>query len=285
LYAELIEAMKFADVKNDIAFRKIFGNENKKEVLISFLNAVLDFEGKHTITKVTIINPYQLPKFRDGKATIIDVKAKDQSGREFIVEMQVADALGFSKRVLYYTSQGYVSQIDRGEFYDKLNPTIFIGILDFNLSQNPKYISRHRILDVETGERIMEDMEFNFIELPKFRIERKDLKTLVEKWVFFIKEAENLEVIPEGMDDPGLQAAYEEANIQTWSPEELEAYDYAGLRETEDRLRLEKAKEIASAIAIKDNQIKIASQMKQDKIDKEIIKKYTELTDEEIDEI
>lgn len=269
--------MKFADVKNDIAFRKIFGNENKKEVLISFLNAVLEFVGKHQIIDVTILNPYQLPKFRDGKATIIDVKAKDQSGREFIVEMQVADALGFSKRVLYYTSQGYVSQIDRGEFYDRLNPTIFVGILDFELSKNPKYICRHRILDVETGERIMEDMEFNFIELPKFKVQRKDLKTLVEKWVYFIKEAENLEVIPEGIDDPGLKAAYEQANIQTWSPEELEAYDYAGLRETEEKLRLAKA--------VKDKQINIARQMKQDKIDREIIKKYTELTDDEIDDV
>lgn len=277
--------MKFADVKNDIAFRKIFGNENKKEVLISFLNAILDFQEKYKITDVTILTPYQLPKFRDGKATIIDVKAKDQSGREFIVEMQVADALGFSKRVLYYTSQGYVSQIDRGEFYDRLNPTIFVGILDFEISQNPKYISRHRILDVETGERIMEDMEFNFIELPKFNVQRKDLKTLVEKWVFFIKEAENLEVIPEGMDDPGLKAAYEEANIQTWLPEELEAYDYAGLRETEDRLRLEKAKADARKEARKEEQRKMARQMKQDNFDREVIKKYTELSDEEIDEI
>lgn len=273
--------MKFADVKNDIAFRKIFGNQNKKEVLISFLNAVLDFEEKHKITDVTVLNPYQLPKFRDGKATIIDVKAIDQSGREFIVEMQVADALGFSKRVLYYTSQGYVSQIDRGEFYDRLNPTIFIGILDFAISKNPKHICRHRILDVETGEQIMEDMEFNFIELPKFNVARKDLKTLVEKWIFFIKEAETLEVIPEEIDDAGLRSAFEQANIQTWSQEEIDAYDYAGLRDTEDRLRLEKAK----ADARKEEQRKMAQQMKQDNIDKEVIKKYTGLSDEEIDEI
>jgi predicted transposase/invertase (TIGR01784 family) len=273
--------MKFADVKNDIAFRKIFGNENKKEVLISFLNATLDFEDKYKITDVTILNSYQLPKFRDGKATIIDVKAKDQSGREFIVEMQVADALGFSKRVLYYTSQCYVSQIDRGEFYDKLNPTIFIGILDFAISKNPKYISRHRILDVETGEQIMEDMEFNFIELPKFNIERKNLKTLVEKWIYFIKEADTLEVIPDGMDDPGLKAAFEEANIQTWSPEELEAYDYAGLRETEDRLRLEKAKNDAK----RDREIEIARVMKLSGVDKKIISEATGLTSDEIEKI
>jgi predicted transposase/invertase (TIGR01784 family) len=273
--------MKFVDVKNDIAFRKIFGNEKKKEVLISFLNAVLDFENKHKITDVTIINPYQLPKFRDGKATIIDVKARDQSGREFIVEMQVADAVGFSKRVLYYTSQGYISQIERGEFYDKLNPTIFIGILDFSISKNQKYLSRHRILDVETGERIMEDMEFNFIELPKFNIGRKDLKTLVEKWVFFIKEAETLEVFPDEIEDAGLRSAFEQANIQTWSQEELDAYDYAGLRETEDKLRLEKAK----ADAIKDNQIKIAKQMKSKGMDTIMISEITGLTMDEINDI
>jgi predicted transposase/invertase (TIGR01784 family) len=277
--------MKFADVKNDIAFRKIFGNENKKEVLISFLNAILDFEEKHKITDVTILNPYQLPKFRDGKATIIDVKAKDQSGREFIVEMQVADALGFSKRVLYYTSQGYVSQIDRGEFYDKLNPTIFIGILDFELSKNPKYISRHRILDVETGEQIIEDMEFSFIELPKFTIAKKDLKTLVEKWVFFIKEAETFDVIPDEIDDAGLRSAFEQANTQTWSAEELEAYDYAGLRETEDRLRLAKAMEEAKKEGKEEKELEIAKQMKADGIDREIIKKYTGLSDEEIDSL
>ena len=95
--------MKFVDVKNDIAFRKIFGSQNKKTVLISFLNAILDFDGKNRIADVTILNPFQLPKFRDGKATIIDVKAKDQRGREFIVEMQVADALGLATPRRYET--------------------------------------------------------------------------------------------------------------------------------------------------------------------------------------
>jgi len=277
IFAAKFSVMKFADVKNDIAFRKIFGNQNKKEILISFLNAILDFDEKHRITDVTILNPYQLPKFRDGKATIIDVKAKDQQGREFIVEMQVADALGFSKRVLYYSSQGYVSQIDREEFYDKLKPTVFVGILDFEISKNQNYISRHRILDVETGERVIEDMEFNFIELPKFTKKREKLKTLDEKWVFFIKEAENLEVMPEEIDDFGLKTAFEEANIQAWSKEEIEAYNYAGIRETEDRLRIEKAQ--------RNSIIKIAKQMKQKGMDKNVISEITGLSSDEVDEI
>jgi hypothetical protein len=64
--------MRFVDVKNDIAFRKIFGNENRKEALISFLNAVLDFHGDQRIAEVIILNPYQLPKLKGGKVTIID---------------------------------------------------------------------------------------------------------------------------------------------------------------------------------------------------------------------
>ena len=128
--------MKFVDVKNDIAFRKIFGNENRKETLISFLNAVLDFHGDQRIMQVIILNPYQLPKLKGGKVTIIDVKATDQIGRTYSVEMQVGDLDGFEKRVLFYSSKSYSDQIKRADFYRKLRPVIFIGILDFEHTVN-----------------------------------------------------------------------------------------------------------------------------------------------------
>ncbi|GAB4421738.1 MAG: Rpn family recombination-promoting nuclease/putative transposase [Bacteroidia bacterium] len=233
--------MKFADVKNDIAFRKIFGNENRKETLISFLNAILDFQDEQRITQVTILNPYQFPKLKGGKVTIIDVKATDQAGRAYIVEMQVGDIDGFEKRVLYYTAKSYTDQIKRADFYRKLRPVIFIGILDFKHTENPHYISRSQIRDIETGERILRDMEFTFIELPKFTLVQHELKTLTEKWIFFIKNAENLEVIPDDLADEGLRSAYEEANIQTWTQEELDAYEYAFMREEDERARMDKA--------------------------------------------
>ncbi|MBK7940070.1 MAG: Rpn family recombination-promoting nuclease/putative transposase [Lewinellaceae bacterium] len=234
--------MKFVDVKNDIAFRKIFGNENRKETLISFLNAVLDFHGDQRITQVNILNPYQLPKLKGGKVTIIDVKATDQVGRTYIVEMQVGDIDGFEKRVLFYSSKSYSDQIKRADFYRKLRPVIFIGILDFEHTENKKYISRSQVRDIETGEQTIKDMEFTFIELPKFKLELDELKTLTEKWVYFIKNAENLEVVPENINDEGLKSAYEEANVQTWTQEELDAYEYAFMREEDERARLDKAK-------------------------------------------
>ena len=225
--------MEFADVKNDIAFRKIFGNENRKETLISFLNAILAFKGKQKIVSVKIMNPYQLPKLRGGKVTIIDVKVTDQLGRQYLVEMQVGELDGFAKRVLYYFSKSYSDQIKRGDFYRQLNPVIFIGVLDFSLTTNPHYISRHQIRDVETHEHTLKDVEFNFIELSKFNKALHELENLSEKWIYFIKNAENLDVIPDNIHDEGLQNAYQDASKHT--------YDYTFMREEDERAKFDAA--------------------------------------------
>jgi predicted transposase/invertase (TIGR01784 family) len=223
--------MQFVDVTNDIAFRKIFGNESKKIILISFLNAILKLEGQDQIAEVEILNPYQLPIIRNLKASIIDVRARDKAGRSFIIEMQVAEIDGMDKRLLYYTSKEYAAQISKGEDYAKLRPVIFIGIFDFPFTPGDQYLSHHAVCDVVTGERIVKDMDFFFIELPKFTKPLDALETITDKWIFFIKEAENLDVIPENANDEGLIQAYQDANRGTWTRQELDEYIYAGMRE------------------------------------------------------
>lgn len=247
--------MKFVDVTNDIAFRKIFGNENKKISLISFLNAVINLPDGNKIKDADITNPYQMSKLTDGKNTIVDVKAKDKNGNTFIVEMQIAELEHFNKRILYYTSQSYVSQIGKGKKYGKLNPAYFIGILDFQISKNPKYFSCHKVLDVETNEHIVRDIEFNFIELPKFKKKESELETIIDQWTYFIKNAENLEVIPENVKDKGLKEAYLEANKNSWSNLEMDEYERASIKQGDiinhrlfNKLRLKEAKkELADA--------------------------------------
>jgi predicted transposase/invertase (TIGR01784 family) len=230
--------MQFVDIKNDIAFRKIFGNENRKEVLVSFLNAVLLLKENHKIIDVNILTPFQLPDIKGGKVTIVDVKAIDQNNKTYIVEMQVAEVNGFDKRVLYYASKSYSAQIERGDEYENLNPTYFIGILDFEVTQNKSYINRHRILDIETNENFIKDIEFNFIELPKFTKKETELNSIIDQWVFFIKNAENLQVIPQNLEDEGLKFAYEDAAKHNWTRAELDAYDYVLMREQDERGRL-----------------------------------------------
>lgn len=231
--------MKFVDITNDIAFRKIFGNESKKKALISFLNAVIDFPKQEQIIDVEITNPYQLGKLSGGKSTIVDVKAKDEKGNVFIVEMQIAEFDFFHKRILYYTSQGYVSQIDKGVEYNRLRPVYFIGILEFEIGQNPNYFSRHKVLDIETREQVIEVVEFNFIELPKFDKTIDQLETSIDQWTYFIKNAENLTLIPESVKDEGLKEAYKEADKQNWTKQELEDYERASIKERDEIGRIE----------------------------------------------
>ncbi|MEY2828972.1 MAG: hypothetical protein RIQ33_830 [Bacteroidota bacterium] len=268
--------MKFVDIKNDVAFRKIFGNENRKEVLISFLNAVLLLQENHKIVNVEILTPYQLPDLKGGKVTIVDVKAIDQNYKTYIVEMQVAEVDGFDKRVLYYASKSYSAQIERGDQYQNLNPTYFIGILDFEVTKNPSYINRHKIIDIKTNENYIKDIEFYFIELPKFNKKENELESVIDQWIYFIKNAENLQVIPENLNDKGLKFAYEDADKHNWTKAELEAYDYALMREQDDRGRLtfavkkEKEKIARSLITlgIQNSEIVIATELTLEQVEK-----------------
>ena len=224
--------MKFADPKNDIAFKKIFGDENKTSVLISFLNSILNFKHSKQIKSLTIVNPYQIPQLKDYKNTVLDIKAKNQDDEEFIVEMQVAKDSNFAKRSLYYSSKSYVNQIQKAEDYNNLKKVYFIGILDFIMFDNDDYLSRHLILDTKTLKQEIKDLEFNFIELKKFKLELKECDTLEKKWIYFIKNAENLTLIPQEYENINeFKMAFESAKIYEWSEKELEIYDYMSMQE------------------------------------------------------
>jgi len=222
--------MKFVDPRNDVAFKKIFGNEHKTEILISFLNAVLNLTGDREIQTVQILNPYQTPRIAELKHTILDIRATDKRGVTFIVEMQVENMEALKKRFTYYVAKSYVSQIERGDDYPKLNQVIFIGVLDFTLFEGEDYLTRHLILNTNTHKQELKDLEFNFIELPKFTKTEAELETNLEKWAYFIKHAGDLEVTPESADFEELRTAYEEANRFNWKKEDLEIYEYRGIK-------------------------------------------------------
>jgi len=227
--------MKFADPKNDLAFKKIFGDENKKEILISFLNAILDFKDEKTIVDITLVNPYQVPKIEEMKETILDIKAINQKNEKFIIEMQKKDLGDFAKRSLYYTSKAYVAQLDKGKNYSLLNKVYFIGILNFTMFDNENYISRHLILNQETAQQDIEDFEFAFLELSKFDKKLHELETILDKWIYFLKNGSSLTMIPQEFEDvKELKEAFEVATQVTWNKQELDVYDYIGLKEYDD---------------------------------------------------
>ncbi len=244
--------MLFLDVRTDIAFKKVFGNEQHKDILIGFLNAVLDLHDDQRIVEVTLKNPWQPPDLAILKETILDIKAVDNRGISFIVEMQVEKKVSFHKRALYYTSKAYTSQIDKGNDYPLLGQVIFIGVLDFHCFEGSDYLTRHLILNQATQIQELTDIEFNFIELDKFNKSEAQLEGIVDKWIYFIKNARDLSIVPKSAEAiPELKNAYTQASEFSWTKEELEIYEYWRMEETSQRYLMQEKLDKGIEIGLK----------------------------------
>jgi predicted transposase/invertase (TIGR01784 family) len=228
--------MQFADPRTDFAFKLIFGNDKAREVLISFLNAVIGLEGIHAIAEVTILNPYQAPKISTLKRSYLDVKCRDNRGVEFVVEMQVEYTEGLEKRIEYNACKAYVGQIQIGTDYPKLNQAIAITIVDFVMFKGfVHYLSCHEYRETITNNHYLDQIRHYIIELAKFIKTEAELETMIEKWCYFIKHAGHLEVIPEKLDQEPIRTAFAIANRANMTKEEWEEYDAAGVKMQDDR--------------------------------------------------
>ena len=216
--------MKFLDVKTDYAFKKVFGSDNSKNILLSFLNSLDIFNGQDVIVDLTIVNPYQVPLIKGMKDTYVDVKAKLSSGAMVIIEMQVLNVPGFEQRILYNAAKSYSTQLLQGEHYNLLNPVIALTITDFVMfAESQDYKSTFKLIEKDRLIQYNGDLELIFIELPKFNKTESNLANVVEKWIYFIKNAGSLAYIPETLALlPELSQAFTIANEAGLSAEELE---------------------------------------------------------------
>ncbi len=214
--------MNFLDIKTDFAFKKVFGSEGSKDLLISFLNSVIEFDQQQTITDVTIVDPYSIPLLKGMKDTFVDVKAELSDNTKVIIEMQVLNHEGFEKRVLYNAAKNYSLQLKKGDPYHLLNPVIALTITDFILFKNTdELINNFKLLEKNQFIQYSDDIELIFIELPKFHKTEAELSSIQDKWLYFIKNAGNLDYIPKNLDQE-LEKAFNIANEANLSEEELE---------------------------------------------------------------
>ena len=214
--------MKFLDVKTDFAFKKVFGSTDSKDILISFLNSVIEFDNKQKITDLTIVDPYSIPLLKGMKDTYVDVKAELSDKSRVIIEMQVLNHEGFEKRILYNAAKNYSIQLKKGDAYHLLNPVIALTITDFILFDNsPELINNFKLLEKKQFIEYSDDIELIFIELPKFIKTEQELETIQDKWIYFIKNAGDLNYIPDNLEQE-LEKAFNVANEAGLSEEELE---------------------------------------------------------------
>ena len=219
--------MRFINPKTDIAFKKIFGSEQSKDILISFLNSML-YNGKPIIEDLEILHPYLTPRIRGVKETYLDIQAKITGNKTVIVEMQVLNVEGFEKRILYNAAKSYSLQLQAGEDY-KLNPVIALTLVDFQMfGDSESVISRFVLKEKDyLVDYLSEELELVFVELPKFTKELEQLETLTDKWLYFMKSGWTLQTVPETMSAvPEIEQAFALANQANLNREELEELEH-----------------------------------------------------------
>jgi predicted transposase/invertase (TIGR01784 family) len=264
---------KFLNPRNDVAFKRIFGSEKHKNILIHFINDILSLTGSAAVREIKFIPTVLDADIAYKKQSIVDVLCRDETGVQFIVEMQVAPSKGFEKRAQYYAAKVYGRQLEQGKEekgrYSNLKKVIFIAIADCVLfPQKKAYKSEHRIQDIESLEHDLKDFSFTFIELPKFKKKRiEELETITEKWCYFFKygevtREEDLEQIVR--QDLVIKEAYEALNQYNWSERELIAYEEEIKRQRDNEgaldYRLDEAEAIGKKTGLAEGKVRALEQ-------------------------
>ena len=259
--------MKYMSPRSDVGFKKLFGNPHHKNLTISFLNSILDRKEGNLINKIEFADTEQLPEAEDGRSdfahfmpqfststnitkhgsvttdanakTFFDIYCTDQENNKFIIEMQRKYQAHFVVRAQYYVSLAFYRQMHSPFKYEKLVPVIFIGVLDHILfDEIDDVITRHALMDIKNHTISSLHQAFHIIELKKFKKTIDQLDSEIDKWLFFMNQADELEKIPEEMQgSQKFQDAFYLLERMRWTEQELDEYlaeaDAAG---KEDRI-------------------------------------------------
>lgn len=218
--------MRYLDPKNDLTFKKIFGEH--PHLLRSFLNAVLPLDPGQVIESLEYLPADLVPQVPLFKYTIVDVRCTDQDGRQFIVEMQMLWTDSFKSRVLFNASKAYVKQLEKGEKYHSLQPVYALSLVNDNFDKDTEeYYHHYQIVNIQNPEKQLEGLEFVFIELPKVKARNLREKALGILWLRFLAEIENRteNVSEDFFSDPNIKEALSILQESAFTKRELAAYD------------------------------------------------------------
>ena len=277
---------RYLDPTNDVSFRKLFGTEEHKPLLISFLNSILNLEGDRRIKKVELLPKDQAPLIKETKASILDVKCTDERNIQYIVEMQNKKVPGFVKRTQFYVSHSYVTQLPSGSEYFSLKPVVFLVLANHNLfPDKEKAISYHKTLDVETLEHDLKDLSYVFIELPKFNKKEEESETIQDKWLFFFKNWRATKEVPTKVGEQELIEAYRSMEEYNWNPEERDAYVKANIALTDEFDARQKEREEGREEGEKNKSLEIARTLLKQELAVKQISEATGLSEKELKQL
>lgn len=272
---------KYINPYTDFGFKKLFGEEANKDLLIDFLNELLP--SYHQIADLSFKNVEQLPDLPMERKAIFDIHCKAESGEHFVVEMQKAKINFFKDRSLFYLTFPIREQAKRGEWDFRLTPIYMIAVLDFEYDEEEerRKFLRHVQLKDQDCDVFYDKLHFKFIQMPLFTKEEHELETHFDKWIYFLKKLETFDDIPKILQEPIFEKAFKIAEVANMTPEQRDEYEQSRL----SYLEVKEAVNTAEMDGRKKREYEIAKEMKDAGEPKDKIKKYTGLTDKEIDRI
>ncbi len=193
---------------NDYLFKRIFGSDEGKDVLLSFLNAVLKSPPDRELTTVNLLDREQDPAYLLDRSARLDILASTEDGTIINIEVQITNEHNIAKRTMYYWAGLYHDQLPEGKTFIELYRTITINILSFNWFQDDQRY--HRTFHVrydETGELLNDDLEVHFMELRKIEGIKRSPQDAIEAWMMYLNNLEGEEMEAIAMDNPGIKKA------------------------------------------------------------------------------
>jgi len=306
--------------KIDLVFKKLFGSEENKDILMSLINAILP--ENQQIAHITLKNPYNVSDYAAGKLSILDIKAEDEFGNLYDIEMQLKGTTFYGKRTLYYWAKIFGSQLDyltdeeieaklkKGKSYTDLNKCIVISLMDFEFFKDDRYHRCFMLKDRETNEthKDLDYLDLYFVELEKFENRHKVVKTVLDRWIKFLNRADlySKSTLPKELAEiEPIRKANERLEIMYLDKKERDYYEAQQKRYLDEISRIqegiekgiqegiekavqeavEKATQEATEQAERNKKIEIAKNAISENLENELITKLTGLSIEQIESI
>jgi len=219
---------KYIDIFTDFGFKKLFGEECNKDLLLDFLNELLYEEQGH-IVSISYLKTEKLGISPSARNAIFDIFCENEKGEKFIVELQQTKQTFFKDRTLYYSTFPIVEQAQKGEIWNyELKAVYIVAILDFVFEEdinNPnKYRYDVKLTDIETHKVFYDKLTFIYLEMPKFTKELDELETRFEKWMYVIKNLKRLDNLPDKLRESIFEKMFAAAEIAKLTQEEYFRY-------------------------------------------------------------
>jgi predicted transposase/invertase (TIGR01784 family) len=224
---------KYLNPYTDFGFKKLFGEEGSKDLLMDFLNQLLP--ERHQIADLSFNNPEKIPSTLKDRKAIFDIYCQTAQGERFIVEMQKAKVKFFKDRSLFYSTFPIKEQAKKGGWDFQLLPIYFIAILDFHYDEEEEIrkFRRDVCLKDQDSDIFFDKLHFKFLQMPLFTKQAHELENHFEKWVYFLKNLANFDHIPAILNEPIFQKGFEIAEISHLTPRQFDAYQRSLLEYSE----------------------------------------------------